>query len=120
VKIDRSAFTIDEFCSRNGFCRATYYNDRKRGQGPREMVIGGRVRISAAAEADWQHEREAERAAVNALQPGSEALIAPPAGNALTGGDKIAACVGIIHHAASAVPLASLDHRQGSLSHARR
>jgi len=32
------------------------------------MVIGGQVRISAAAEADWQREREAERAAVNALQ----------------------------------------------------
>ena len=41
------------------------------------MVIGGRVRITAAAEADWQREREAERAAVNALQPESKASSRP-------------------------------------------
>jgi hypothetical protein len=56
------AFTIDEFCARNGpISRAHYYNLRKDGLGPREMHAGSRVLISAEAAADWRRAREEPR-----------------------------------------------------------
>jgi hypothetical protein len=61
--MDRGSFSIDEFCHRNGICRATYYNLKKAGKGPREMKVGGQKRVTPAAEADWHREREAEAAA---------------------------------------------------------
>jgi hypothetical protein len=63
MDVGRSAFTIQEFCYRNHICRASYYNLKKAGKGPREMIVGGMVRITGPAEAKWQQEREAERAA---------------------------------------------------------
>jgi hypothetical protein len=53
------AFSIDEFCARNGpISRAHYYNLRQAGQAPREMRLLGRVLITAEAAADWRRERE--------------------------------------------------------------
>ena len=59
MEADRSAFTIGEFCARNGFSRATYYNLRNAGQGPREMHIGVGVRISHEAAEEWRRKAEA-------------------------------------------------------------
>lgn len=57
--MEKSAYSIAEFCFRNGICRATYYNLRKAGKGPREMAVGGQKRITPAAEADWHRACEA-------------------------------------------------------------
>jgi hypothetical protein len=45
-KIGRAALTIDEFCYSHGISRATYYNMRKRGEGPDETRARGRILIS--------------------------------------------------------------------------
>jgi hypothetical protein len=48
--------SVAGFCSRKGISRATYYNLRKRGCGPREVqpVPGGRIVITPEAERDWE------------------------------------------------------------------
>lgn len=61
--MEKSAYSIAEFCYRNGICKASYYNLKKVGKGPREMAVGGQKRITPASEADWQRDREAEAAA---------------------------------------------------------
>jgi len=55
---ERAAFTISEFCRRHGISRPTYFKERDLGRGPKEMRFGAVVRISSAAEAEWQRERE--------------------------------------------------------------
>jgi hypothetical protein len=54
----RLALSIDEFCKAHGFSRATYFIERQRGHGPREMRVGNRVLISQEAAADWRRDRE--------------------------------------------------------------
>jgi hypothetical protein len=61
-KIEPASFTIDEFCSRHGICRATYYNLKKVGKAPREMELNRARRISGDSEKDRVKDRE--RAAV--------------------------------------------------------
>jgi hypothetical protein len=57
------AKSIKRFCKDNGeICKATYYNLRNAGKGPREIRAGRRVLITYEAEADWQRERLAEAA----------------------------------------------------------
>ena len=52
---ERAAYTIPEFCFRNGISRPTYHRLRSQGRGPTEMRIGLNViRITAEAERDWQ------------------------------------------------------------------
>lgn len=58
----RAAFSIIEFCERNGISRATYYNLKKAGIGPREMEVLGRKLITGEAETDWHRDREAAAA----------------------------------------------------------
>jgi len=54
------AFSIAEFCARNGaISRAHYYNLKKLGLAPREMAVGSRVLITAEAAAAWRRDREA-------------------------------------------------------------
>lgn len=55
---DRHAFSIEEFCKGHGISRATYFTERRRGHGPREMRVGKRVLISREAAAAWRRERE--------------------------------------------------------------
>jgi hypothetical protein len=55
---DRSAFTISEFCARNGFSRGFYYKMKKAGIGPRELVINDLIRITVEAELAWKAERQ--------------------------------------------------------------
>jgi predicted DNA-binding transcriptional regulator AlpA len=57
-----AAYSIDQFCAAHGICRASYYNMKKAGTGPREMRVGSRVLISYESAAEWRREREAEAA----------------------------------------------------------
>jgi hypothetical protein len=54
----RKAASIEEFCEAHDLSRASFYNMRKAGIGPREMRVGARVLISDEAAADWRRERE--------------------------------------------------------------
>jgi hypothetical protein len=55
----QKAFSISEFCRRNGFGKSTYYEKlRSAGLTPREMRIGKLVRITDDAERDWQRMME--------------------------------------------------------------
>lgn len=58
--------TIDEFCRRHKICRATFYNWKKSGLGPREMRVGSVVRITAEAETEWMRRAEGRDAQVAA------------------------------------------------------
>jgi hypothetical protein len=51
---DVDAFSIREFCDRNGISWGHYFNLRKRGQAPREMRAGRRVLITVEAAAEWR------------------------------------------------------------------
>ena len=53
-KIGRAALTIDEFCYSHGISRATYYNMRKRGEGPDETRACGRILISEESARRWR------------------------------------------------------------------
>jgi hypothetical protein len=61
--MEGSSLTVNEFCAAEKICRATYYNLRKAGKGPRVMRVRSQDRISPEARADWHREREAEAAA---------------------------------------------------------
>jgi hypothetical protein len=63
-----SAFTIAEFCRRNGISRAMYYKLQLAGKGPRVMAIGTHERISTESEADWKVARQQEAAAKRAAK----------------------------------------------------
>jgi hypothetical protein len=60
---DKAAYSIDEFCARNGICRVSLYNYWRRGVGPRSFKVGSRRLITAEAERDWHRDREREAAA---------------------------------------------------------
>jgi hypothetical protein len=62
MTMSKSAQTVDEFCVDNHICRATFYNLKKRGRGPRIMKVGSRTLITTEASADWRREMEAETA----------------------------------------------------------
>lgn len=57
--VEKAVMSITEFCAAHGFSKATYFNLKKAGQGPREIHIGRRVVISHEAAAMWRREREA-------------------------------------------------------------
>jgi hypothetical protein len=53
--LERAAYSIPEFCFRNNISRPTYHRLRSQGRGPKEMRLGlNNIRITAAAERDWQ------------------------------------------------------------------
>ena len=52
------ALSIDQFCKRHGFKRATYYNLIKRGEAPKFFTVGARRFISKEAADEWRRERE--------------------------------------------------------------
>jgi hypothetical protein len=54
---ERSAFSIAEFCFRNGISLSTYHKLKNKGLGPDEMRSGHLVRISAEKELEWQRAR---------------------------------------------------------------
>lgn len=57
--MSQSSDTISGLCRRHRFSRGSYYNMKKRGNGPREMRYGHSVRITDEAEADWIRALEA-------------------------------------------------------------
>jgi hypothetical protein len=58
--IPRKAFSIPQFCARNGDLSEGFYRKmRKLGLGPRETRILDRVIITIEAETEWRHAREA-------------------------------------------------------------
>jgi hypothetical protein len=48
------AYTISEFCEAHRISRAQYYVLRKKGQGPDETHLGGRVIITSESAARWR------------------------------------------------------------------
>lgn len=54
----RKAYSIDEFCKAHGISRATFYNLRKIGKAPREMVVMARKIISEEAANEWRRNME--------------------------------------------------------------
>jgi len=55
---ERCAFSIAEFCLRNGIALSTYFKLKRESRGPREMRVFSAVRISLEAERDWRAARE--------------------------------------------------------------
>ena len=58
LQTEPGASTIGEFCKRQRISKPLYYKIRGLGLGPKEMRFAGVVRISHAAESDWQKARE--------------------------------------------------------------
>jgi hypothetical protein len=58
----RAAFTVPEFYAAHRISVARYYEIKKEGWGPAEMIIGRRRIISFEAAARWRAEREAASA----------------------------------------------------------
>jgi hypothetical protein len=53
-------YTITEWCYKRRVCRATFYNQKKKKKMPQTIKIGSRTIITAAADAKWERDREAE------------------------------------------------------------
>jgi hypothetical protein len=45
--------TIPQLCAKHQISRAGFYNLKKRGKGPRTVVIDGVIRITAEADREW-------------------------------------------------------------------
>jgi hypothetical protein len=59
--IERQAFTIPQFCARNGDISESFYRKmREKKLGPRETYILDRIIIFREDETEWQQERRAE------------------------------------------------------------
>jgi hypothetical protein len=65
------ADSVGEFCRRHGFSRATFYNLRKAGRGPRVMKVNARILISREAGAEFRRRMEAEAEAEANIQRAS-------------------------------------------------
>jgi hypothetical protein len=59
---DAVAFSVDQFCQRNGICKAHFYNAVRAGRGPRLMKVGRRTLVTRQAETDWHGAVEAATA----------------------------------------------------------
>lgn len=55
--LERSAFSVPEFCLRNGISVSTYMRLKNTGYGPAEMRLGTAIRITTKSEAEWQEAR---------------------------------------------------------------
>jgi hypothetical protein len=72
--IERKAFTIPQFCTRNGDLSEGFYRKmRKERIGPQETRILDRVIITVEAETKWRREREAASKAEAKAKIASEA-----------------------------------------------
>jgi predicted DNA-binding transcriptional regulator AlpA len=59
IQPSKKAYSINEFCALHNISRSTYYNLKKSGQAPKEMVVMGRRLISDEAGAQWRRQMEA-------------------------------------------------------------
>jgi hypothetical protein len=71
---ERVAFSIPEFCVRNGFGTGTYHKLKRLGLGPDEMRVGNLIRITAEAELRWQRARTNPQGAEAVAKARSEAV----------------------------------------------
>jgi hypothetical protein len=60
---ERAASTREEFCRSHRISRSKYYEIKKRGEGPDEMIVDGRHLISNESAARWRKQRERKAAA---------------------------------------------------------
>jgi hypothetical protein len=60
------AHTIMSFCASNKISLSKFFDLKRRGLGPREIELDGRVIITPEAESDWRRERELETTAKRA------------------------------------------------------
>src|ERR1039458_554353 len=72
--LERVAFSIPEFCTRNNFGTGTYHKMKRLGLGPDEMRVGNLIRITAEAELKWQRARTYPRGAEADAKARAEAL----------------------------------------------
>jgi hypothetical protein len=54
---ERTAFSITEFCFRNGISPTLYHKLKNAGHGPDEMRLNTVIRITLASERRWQEAR---------------------------------------------------------------
>jgi hypothetical protein len=59
---ERAAYSIREWCIRNGYSPSFYYKLQRQGRGPRTIREGRRTTISREADEEWRREREAASA----------------------------------------------------------
>ena len=83
-RTERLAFSIPEFCLRNGISRPTYRRLRLEGRGPAEMRLGlNNIRITIEAEGAWRRRMEEPRedlvtqATERAVRAGNASLKSP-------------------------------------------
>jgi hypothetical protein len=84
-KLERVAFSIQEFCFRNNISPPTYHKLKRAGRAPKEMRLGpALVRITLDAEAQWQRARtnapnepEIARAVARSRKAGQLAVQSP-------------------------------------------
>lgn len=53
-QVELDAYSIEEFCRRHSISRATYYNMKIAGKGPREGHVLGRIIITKEAAHAWR------------------------------------------------------------------
>jgi hypothetical protein len=56
------AHTIPSFCESNAISESKYRSLKRKGKGPREIELDGRIIITPEAETAWRQEREQETA----------------------------------------------------------
>src|SRR5262249_56733014 len=72
AKVKIEAFTVAEFCAAHRISRATYYNLKKKTQGPAEAHVLGRIIITRESAAAWRQARTAATSAYLSGKPVSE------------------------------------------------
>jgi hypothetical protein len=68
-----AAHTQQSFCENNAISESKYRALKRKGKGPREIDLDGRIIITPEAEIAWRREREAETAAKRAKEAAQEA-----------------------------------------------
>src|SRR5262249_58650153 len=66
------------FCENNAISESLYFELKRKGKGPREIELHGRIIITPEAERDWRAEREAETAERRGPPGRGGARLAPP------------------------------------------
>jgi hypothetical protein len=83
--LERSAFSISEFCYRNSMSHSTFHKLERAKQGPAVMRAGALVRITREAELAWQKARSEpdavevarEKARARGVVAGKLAVLSP-------------------------------------------
>src|SRR6478672_6612843 len=63
---DQSSYTSLGFCKNNAISKSKYHALKRDGLGPREMLVGGSIRISAEAQREWIQQMEKRAASPEA------------------------------------------------------